>query len=212
METMLRGFVMVVLVLAWLTACGGSPEPAADGVEQTADTAWNPVVRESMSDAQLVQHERVLSATNALASELMGELSAAMDAGGPIEAVVVCREKAPEIADRVAQEHGVMIGRTSHRLRNQANRPPEWARDAVARQVGEPTFLEGPVGQLGALLPIRLKAECQMCHGPTDGIDEEVLAVVAENYPDDEAVGFAVDDLRGWFWVEVPPPQIAGGL
>jgi hypothetical protein len=46
-----------------------------------------------------------------------------------------------------------------------------------------------------------------MCHGPVDAIDEEILAAVAENYPDDQAVGFVEGDLRGWFWVQAPPGQ-----
>ena len=79
-----------------------------------------------------------------------------------------------------------------------------WAQDLVKERIGEPVYLAGPAGELGALLPIRLKAECQMCHGPAEQIVDEVKAAIAENYPEDQATGFAAGDLRGWFWVEVP--------
>ncbi len=68
-------------------------------------------------------------------------------------------------------------------------------------------YVAGPAGELGALLPIRLKAECQVCHGPAEMIDEEILASIAESYPEDQAVGFAEGDLRGWFWVQTPPGE-----
>jgi len=84
---------------------------------------------------------------------------------------------------------------------------PDWASGYVADMVEDPTWVGGPAGELGALLPIRLKGECQMCHGPADSIDEEVLAAIGENYPEDQAVGFAEGDLRGWFWVLAPPGE-----
>jgi hypothetical protein len=99
------------------------------------------------------------------------------------------------------------MGRTSNKLRNPDNVPPEWAEDLVAAGVAEPRFLAGPEGELGALLPIRLKAECQMCHGPVEMIDEEIQAAIAEYYPNDQGVGFHEGDLRGWIWVEAPPGE-----
>ena len=46
-----------------------------------------------------------------------------------------------------------------------------------------------------------------MCHGPAEMIDDEILIAIAEHYPQDEAVGFAEGDLRGWIWAEVPPGE-----
>jgi hypothetical protein len=138
---------------------------------------------------------------------MMAELMAALDEGGPAGGIAVCRDKAPTVAAHVTETYGVAIGRTSHLLRNSANVAPEWASVYVADMVDEPTWVGGPDGELGALLPIRLKAECQMCHGPSDAIDEEVMAAILEAYPDDQAVGFSDGDLRGWFWVEAPPGE-----
>jgi len=136
---------------------------------------------------------------------MMGELMAALDSGDTDEAIGVCRSKAPAVSAQVAEQFGLKIGRTSHKLRNPDNAPPNWAEELVAAKVEEPAFLAGPKGEFGALLPIRLKPECQMCHGPAEQIDDEVKAAVAEHYPQDEAVGFAEGELRGWFWVEAPP-------
>jgi hypothetical protein len=47
------------------------------------------------------------------------------------------------------------------------------------------------------VLPIRLKAQCLTCHGPTESIPEPVRVALRELYPQDEATGFAENDLRG---------------
>ena len=160
-----------------------------------------------MNETEKAQRELIVTATNALAAETLGELEAALAESGGSGGILVCREKAPQIASHVSSEFGIEIGRTSHRLRNPDNLPPDWARPYVADRVAEPVFLAGPDGELGALLPIRLKSECQMCHGPVESIDEEVLAAINEIYPDDRAVGFTEGDLRGWFWAVAPPGE-----
>ena len=106
------------------------------------------------------------------------------------------------------ETYGVKVGRTSHKLRNADNVGPEWAAAYVNDLVEDPTYLVGPNGELGALLPIKLKAECGMCHGPAEEIDESIMAAITEAYPDDQAVGFVEGDLRGWFWVEAPPGEM----
>jgi hypothetical protein len=194
-----------VLCLLNVFGCAKSAEEPAEVVGQAVPAEWEKVLPGLMDENQKAQQELILTATNALASELMGELSAALDEGGPAAGITVCREKAPMVAAHVSDLYGIEIGRTSHRLRNPDNRAPAWAEPFVAVLEEDPTYVAGPDGELGALLPIRLKAECQMCHGPAETIDDEVMTAINEVYPRDQAVGFKEGDLRGWFWVEVPP-------
>jgi len=198
--------LLAIGVLSCLVIVGCSKpveEPVV--VEEAVVAEWERVLPGLMTETQKAQQELILTATNALASEMMAELVAALDESGPAGGIGVCRDKAPAVAVRVSKNYGVDIGRTSHMLRNAANEAPGWAAGYVADMVEDPTWVGGPDGELGALLPIRLKAECQMCHGPVDSIDEEVMAAITESYPEDRAVGFAEGDLRGWFWVEAPP-------
>ncbi len=150
------------------------------------------------------QKRRALSAKKALFERLSTRLIQAMSDGGPVNAIDVCGKDAARLADEVSREHGVKIGRTSFRLRNPANTPPQWAAAVVRQRVGEPKFLDLPDGKLGAMLPIKLMSQCIGCHGSTDQIDADVLTALADGYPSDRATGFKVDELRGWFWVEVP--------
>ncbi|MCU0233581.1 MAG: DUF3365 domain-containing protein [Thermoanaerobaculales bacterium] len=198
--------VIATAVCLVVSGCGKpGEEPVV--VEETHAAHWEKVLPGLMTETQKAQQELVLTATNALASELMGELTAALDQGGPAAGITVCREKAPQVAANVSETYGLRIGRTSHRLRNTANSGPAWSEAYVAGLEGEPTWVAGPNGELGALLPIRLRAECQMCHGPAEMIADEVMAAIRANYPEDQAVGFTEGELRGWFWVEVPPGE-----
>jgi len=200
---------LVVACVAVCLALAGCARPAEEPVivEETAVVEWEKVLPGLMTETQKAQQELILTATNALAAELMGELTAALDAGDASAAIAVCRGKAPTVAAHVTEVYSVEIGRTSYRLRNPANEAPSWAEAYVADLVEDPTYVAGPDGELGALLPIRLRAECQMCHGSAEEIDEEVMAALAESYPDDQAMGFVEGDLRGWFWVEAPPGE-----
>lgn len=196
--------VAVTLVVGCSRQAEVKPAPAPAATETTSHAAWSPVAVADMTPDQKAQQQKCEEAVKAMAGRLMGELTTALDSGGPSGAIEVCRTRAPEIAAAISNEYGLLIGRTSFRLRNPANAPPEWAAKLVRDQVAEPTWLAGPDGRLGGLLPIRLKAQCGMCHGPKDQIDPKVLSAIEESYPDDAATGFKEGDLRGWFWVATP--------
>ncbi len=201
-------FGVALVALAIVAGCSQqaevTPAPPSGQVQTASHSVWTPIAAADMTEAQKAQRQRSMDAVEALAGRLMGELTKALDEGGPTGAIDVCRMRAPEIAAAVSNEYGLVLGRTSFRLRNPSNMPPEWAEDLVRQQVADPTWMAGPDGQLGGLLPIRLKAECGMCHGPKEQIAPEVLATLEATYPEDTATGFHEGDLRGWFWVEAP--------
>lgn len=82
----------------------------------------------SSQETALVRGEELLA-------PLKKELKLALMAGiqkDPVNAISVCKEQAPAIADSLAV-NGVQLGRTSHRLRNPANIAPEWV-DPILRK------------------------------------------------------------------------------
>lgn len=147
---------------------------------------------------------KAIEAKDALFQRLSGRLAEAMKTGGPAAAIEVCSHEASDIAAVVGKEHGVKIGRTSIKLRNSKNVPPDWAKSCIEDSSSEPQTLDLPNGETGVLLPIKLQAKCVACHGPTEMLNDEVRQQLAKFYPDDEATGFKEGDLRGWFWIEVP--------
>jgi hypothetical protein len=51
---------------------------------------------------------------------------------------------------------------------------------------------------------IRLQEFCLACHGPADSIAPAVKQVITARYPNDQATGYAIGELRGAISVRVP--------
>ncbi len=181
---------LVLVVLAWLasTPCAGAGEPGPEG--------W---IRESRLAAQ------------GLGGALMRELSAAL-AVSPLEAISVCSARAPAIAAEQSARLGAKVGRTALRVRNPANAPAPWQREALedfARQLEAGADAAGLEYALEVVVdgaterrwmkPIMTAPLCLTCHG--DALDPELAAVIAERYPEDRATGFTPGELRGAFYV-----------
>jgi hypothetical protein len=186
-------------VLLSLILCAAGCSPPARSPE-----AGESLAPDAMTPRQQTQRDVALQARDALFQRLSGKLMDVMGSDGPVAAIAVCKEEAPRLAQEVGAEYGVGIGRTSHRLRNSRNAPPDWAQSFVQDRTAEPRFRQLDSGDLAALLPIRLQAKCLMCHGKTENVLEDVKQALQEHYPDDQATGFKEGELRGWFWVTVP--------
>ena len=156
-----------------------------------------------MTGEQQAQKEKALAARDAMFTALKGRLMEVVGSEGAAAAIAVCAQEAPRIAEQIAQKNRVSIGRTSFRLRNSDNAPPAWANEMVDRRVESSSYVARD-GKLGALLPIRIQPQCMLCHGPEESIPSEVKEALDQHYADDQATGFGVDELRGWFWIEVP--------
>ena len=108
----------------------------------------------------------------ALLAPFKRDLMAALKEGlaqGPVEAIAACRMRAPEIARSLSRD-GVRVGRSSHRLRNPDNAPPDWVApildDFVAHpESRRPTLAVLADGRRGVVEPIGLKPLCATCHG-----------------------------------------------
>ena len=127
-------------------------------------------------------------------------------ADGPVEAIQVCRVKAPDIADALSVD-GIRTGRSSHKLRNPDNKAPEWVSPIMQAYLQEPSSREPrvvglPGDRWGYVEPIMVQPLCLTCHGST--LAPDVAAQISDLYPEDRAVGFEAGDLRGVFWLEFP--------
>lgn len=144
--------------------------------------------------------------------ELGGRLMTAMSAGGPVQAIEVCKTDAPAIAARLSAESGARVSRTALRLRNSGNAPDAEARGVLedfdrrlkAGASAPPEAFE-PTRGGGAryMKAIITQPMCTACHGKE--IAPEVRAALAQHYPNDQATGFAIGELRGAFLIDWPP-------
>lgn len=144
-----------------------------------------------------------------LLAPLKKNLKEALVAGmqdGPLNAVSVCKDQAPAIAESLSVDD-VEMGRTSHRLRNPANAGPGWVEPVLQSYLADdtdrsPVVVSLPDGREGYVEPILLQPLCVTCHGKT--LAPNLAALINETYPEDQATGFEVGDLRGVFWVAYP--------
>lgn len=191
----------VALMATIVAGCGESGRVGRTEV----GVNWEPIDEAVITIAQEAQRQKANAARTAAFQSLMSRLQEVKGSKGAVAAIEVCSKEAREITRQIGVEHGVEIGRTSHKLRNPENVPPAWASSLVDSETGQSRFLNGPNGKLGALFPIRLKKECLVCHGPSDEIPSNIQTEISRVYPKDKATGFEEGDLRGWFWVVVPP-------
>lgn len=124
----------------------------------------------------------------------------------PEAAIDVCAKVAPELA-QAASKDGVVVGRTSARLRNPANAPAAWVVPLLAELAKEKPgsdawrVVELPGGKKGYAEALWTQEPCLACHGEAiaPGVDAKLKAA----YPKDAARGFKLDELRGVAWAEI---------
>lgn len=146
---------------------------------------------------------------------LQAELKAAMQRGGPVEAIQVCSAKAIPLADDASAASGWSVGRTSHKLRNPKNAPDAFEQavleDFLARQAkGEAAadmaasaIVDGPDGKVFRFVKAIPTGEpCLACHGTA--VAPEVAKELDSLYPNDAARGFKPGEMRGVFTLSKP--------
>ena len=149
------------------------------------------------------------------ATRLRAELVAAMKAGGPASAIPICHTAAPAIADEKAVETGWSVRRTAFKLRNPANAPDAWERAVLedfqrqadrgadlARLEHYETVAHEGKRAFRYMKAIPVQEPCLTCHG--GAVSAELKERIAKFYPQDQATGFALGDLRGAFSIVQP--------
>ena len=101
----------------------------------------------------------------------------------------------------------VEVGRTSARLRNPRNAPPAWTRAYLAEtDTKKASEVEAAVFDLGdrvgLLRPIEIRKRCLSCHAPREQVAAQTRAWLEQAYPQDRSFGYALGDLRGFWWAE----------
>ncbi len=137
---------------------------------------------------------------------------------GVAGAIPVCKEQAPALIAQKRQETGWDIRRVSLKSRNAERGTPDlWEARVLADfniraangekpetlEKSEIVTLDGkPVLRYMKALPTG--DVCLKCHGPADSLDAGLKAKLTENYPHDQATGYAKGQIRGALTVKRP--------
>jgi hypothetical protein len=156
--------------------------------------------------------------TGAFLQELSAAMNREMSKGGPSEAIKVCGELAPEIANRLSRENGWRVTRVGTRVRNPLlGMPDAWeqnvliefaARAATGESLADMTYsamVSEPEGEYFRFMkPIAVQPKCLICHGPAETIPEPIKKILTKHYPFDRATGYKAGDLRGAVSIKQP--------
>lgn len=154
------------------------------------------------------------AAIKGLGEGLRDKLMAAMQAGGPVNALGVCKLEAPTVTDAQSKASGMTVGRTALKFRGPGNAPDDFEKKVMEKFIADikggadPAKVEHAevVEKDGKktfryMKPIMtVAAPCLACHGAE--MKPEVSAKIKELYPNDTAVGFNAGDLRGAFTIK----------
>ncbi len=160
---------------------------------------------ERRSEAEVVAEAKTVA--QAAFERLSGELGRAMAEGGPTHAIPFCSTEAGSLTAGVAEEHGVGLMRLSDRPRNPDQRATgeDLAALETMREERKPEVAWEEDGTAVVRLPIVINNPiCLNCHGG-DEVAGETHRVLSELYPEDEATGYSMEDLRGIWRIELPP-------
>jgi hypothetical protein len=164
--------------------------------------------------------EEARKASTELVTTVRSELLKAIEASGPLRAIVVCKYSVPEIASALSRRYGARMTRVSLTPRNPAlGWGDAWEQKVMLsfeERVAKGERAEGmehyevvtePAGKfLRYMRALPMLPACMHCHGPADQISEPIRQQLAHDYPHDKATGVLVGKVRGAATFKKPLP------
>lgn len=190
-------------------------------VLSAAPAAEPPAVSARFVDPTAKEHAEIRTigerTIDRLTTTLFNEVARAVASGGPEKAVEVCHLKALPTTGAVIKDTPriTAVKRTSLRLRNPANAPDaaeqlalkhvekELEKGVVPKVLLQQIDLPGGKSEWRVYRLVGVLPQCANCHGPTDAMSSDLLAILKERYPKDQATGYANGQWRGLIRVTV---------
>ena len=149
--------------------------------------------------------------------KLVAVLTEEIGKSGPEGAILVCRDKAPQLAKAASDETGWSVRRVSLRNRNPRAVPDGWERAALedfdrrAASGESATTLEkaeivteGGKQSYRYMRALPTQPLCLNCHGSPEQLTPAVVEKLKALYPDDKAIGYRPGDIRGAITIRKP--------
>lgn len=153
------------------------------------------------SEQELRTIEKAHSAVSEIEADFRQALAEATKRGELKKALPGCRIKN-------LRPDEMKVGRTSHRLRNTENAPPEWTKKYLAKfskskrsEIPKDVLTKIGNHRYGYIRPIFVEPICLNCHGRS--VKQDVQEAIRETYPQDKALNFDLGEFRGLLWLEI---------
>ena len=151
-------------------------------------------------------------------SLLSSNLQGALATGGVTNALPYCSLAASPLTASVAERQGVELRRVTHKPRNPAGKADQvesavlenWRAELQSGKAPDPVVTNLGPGRVTFLGPIVINTPlCLKCHGePGADIAAPDLALIKKTFPQDQAVGFKLGDLRGAWRIDIPVREL----
>ncbi len=218
MKNILKKIVLPALLIS---SCG----PRERVSKEVFEAVNNKMEVKKLSDFEIVQEAIVWGDSIATEAQvqLMTNLQKAIAEEGVAGAVEYCQVNAIPILAEVSDKYGVAIRRVSNRYRNPADRPTAvelslleaYEYNAENGIESEPNIQKTENGEvLLYTKAIKIEREfCLNCHGdPAKNIEAATLEKINTLYPNDQAKGHQMGDLRGMWVIRIPTKEIVNRL
>lgn len=195
-------------------------------------TSCAPAIEQPTAASLLAARQAALEFEQRMSREIVSRLERGED---PVAVWLAYADQVPGWGRQISNLIEAEVSRTALGVRNRANAPDDWERQqmeqmsfmldagidpetldvAVIRQEGEEKVLRW-------MRPILMAEDCLLCHG--EAIDPRVKLLLGQEYPLDEATGYAAGQLGGAYsvrqvlevggkpappWREIPEPVVA---
>lgn len=170
------------------------------------------------ADEQAERERAAKQVTQQFVKQLGGHLKKEMKANGPVAAIKVCKDVAPDIVNQLSIENGWRVSRVTNKVRNPSSGlPDQWESKVLAEfealakkgekysDMSKSTVVEeNGQSYYRFMKPLAIKPVCLSCHGSEKDIPVTVKAELEKHYPFDQAVNYKIGDLRGAVSIKQP--------
>ena len=217
MKRIWKAPVVFVVISFLLFACGGGERVSKEVFDEVNE---NMEVKR-LTEAEILQEAMIWgdSITLEAQSQLISALTNAISENGTSGAVEFCNVQALPILSEVSEQYGVELRRASNRYRNPADKPKSeeeaileaYEYNAENNIQSDPNIqkIDGGETYLYTKAIKIPSAFCLSCHGtPGTDIEDETLGMIDKLYPDDNAKGHQIGDLRGMWSLRIPKSEV----
>ncbi len=203
----IKQVIISILVALMLNSCNNSNTRKQDYIEDASLQGGQGNTAKPATD-YLALGKSIATETQAvLAKNLMG----AIKKGGTEYALAFCNTNAITLSDSMAHALNAGIKRVSDKPRNAGNQANEIElayiqvlKDKMTRGEQPEAKMNEIEGKMVGFYPIVTNQMCLQCHGKAEvNIKAATLQKINELYPADKATGYAGNELRGLWVIEL---------
>lgn len=209
-------FIVFLIVSLFFWQCTSDKKIDSKTVKKEIETRK----ARKVTEAEIL--EKVLEIGNTIADasrQTLGKnLQEALVQGGVEHAIGFCHIQAMPLVDSLSKSYEASIRRVSDKVRNPLDKPNELEKellDAYKFQVNNGLTPSANVQPLDGekylfTKPIMVdNALCLTCHGkPDNGMLQATDDFIKSKYPEDEATGYEIGDLRGMWSITIPKKRV----